>query len=189
MPSAPLSVPQDASAEVLAAIDAYMAQTENAIAIPYSALNQAISDYVGENGKAIKRITERILREADKHWVQTDNKLNALTTGLLGGIDSYLGETEFMLRDVANRAGLIEPGDPLTQALLTEQAKTPQLEYGATLVLAVKEAVPWLDRIATALERIADKMGPLEAPEVETELPAEILVEDAEPLVGPAYWK
>ena len=63
------SSPQTAEEQMLDAIDAMLAGNESALSIPYSALNQAISDVVVQNGKAIKRITEKVLREADKALV------------------------------------------------------------------------------------------------------------------------
>lgn len=51
-------------------------------------------------------------------------------------------------------------GEPLANALTKELTEGGQLEYQGTLVLAVKEAVPWLNRIAVALESIAASLRP-----------------------------
>lgn len=166
--AAPSSAPRSAESVVLDELDRYLAETENALSIPYSALNQAISDVVDLNGKAIKRITERILRETDKHAVATDNALEAITTGLLGGVDSWLGDTEYLLRDLASRGGLIGPGDPLTQALIQEVTHAPELEFSATLLLAAKDAIGKFGQLIEVLREIRDRL-----PAVEVRLPGE----------------
>jgi hypothetical protein len=147
---------------ILQSIDEILSETENSLAVPMTAINQAVSHVVDNNAKTIKRLTERILRAADKEVVGIDDKLDAVYTGLLGGIDAWLGDTHFLLQQLSTKGGLAEIGAPLESALLKEVTDAPKLEYGATLVLAVKEAVPWLDRMTVALERIADGMSPLE---------------------------
>lgn len=123
-------------------------------------LGQEAANLVLTAAKPIKRLQDKLLKEAAKHVVTLDNQVDFITTRLLTGTNTWLQEAEFLLQNIAVKGGMIEPGDPLIAALAEEVASEPQLEYMGTLVLAVKEAVPWLDRIAHALERIADSVNP-----------------------------
>lgn len=109
--------------------------------------------------KPIKKMQARLLQEANKHIVTSDNSIDYVTTSLLNGVNTWLTEAGFLLQNFAVKGGIIEPGDPIEKALAQEVADEPQIEYLGTLVLAVKEAVPWLERIACALETIAKNTG------------------------------
>lgn len=153
---------QTAEREVLESIDGALGLAEENLSVPMSKINEAVSAVVTSNAKAIKRLTEKILKAADKNSVAASNQLDAVYSNLLGGIDSWLGNARFLLTQLAAKGGLAEIGQPLETALEQSATNAAGIEYMGTLVLAVKEAIPWFDRIALALERIADKINPLE---------------------------
>lgn len=163
------SLPQSAQDAVLASIDQLLAQNEDQLTVPLTKINQAVAQIVEANGKAIAKFTTKILRAADKQLVANDNVLNAVQTTLLQGIDAWLSDQQFLLQQLASKAGLQELGEPLAAALTKEATEGKQLTYEGTLVLKVAEAVPWLERIATACERIATAIEatfPLDLPAV-----------------------
>jgi hypothetical protein len=127
-------------------------------------LGQEAMQLVLATAKPIKKLQDRLIRDANKHLVATDNAINFVQTSLLNGVNTWLQEAGFLLQNLAVKGGIIEPGDPLEKALAQEVADEPQIEYLGTLVLAVKEAVPWLDRIAVACERIAAALEGTPAP-------------------------
>lgn len=144
---------------MLESIDRLLAENENSLAVPMTRVNQAVAEVVDINAKAVKRLAEKILRAADRESVSIDNHLDRVYTGLLGGVDTWLQESQFLLQQLSVKGGLSEIGSPLETALEIAATQSPGLEYMGTLVLAVKEAVPWLDRIAVALEKIAAGAG------------------------------
>lgn len=148
-------LPRSAGDDVLAAIDAILASNENALTVPLTKISQAVAQIVEANGKAVSKFTTKILRDADKRIVANDNHLDGVTTTILQGIDSWLGDTEYLLQQLTSKSGLTELGEPVAAALTKEATEGRQLTYEGTLVLKVAEAVPWLERIACACERIA----------------------------------
>lgn len=121
-------------------------------------LGQEAAALVMATAKPIKKLQSRLLQDAAKKVVTTDNGIDFITTSLLNGVNTWLQEADFLLQNLAVKGGVIKPGDPLTAALAQAVADEPQLEYLGTLVLAVKEAAPWLDRIAVACERMANAL-------------------------------
>lgn len=123
-------------------------------------LGKEAAKLVLATAKPIKKLQDRLIKDMAKQIVASDNGVDYITTRLLTGVNTWLQEAEFLLQNIAVKGGMIQPGDPLLTALAQEVADEPKIEYMGTLVLAVKEAVPWLDRIAIACERIADALEP-----------------------------
>lgn len=140
---------------VLESIDQLLAAQDNDLIIPYSKVNKEITDVVQRNAKIVTRMVDKVLREADRHITAVGDALDSVQTRVLQGLDSYAWDQEYLLSHLAAKSGMIQPGDALETALLQQTADAPQLAYAGTLVLAVHEAVPWLERIATALEVMA----------------------------------
>jgi hypothetical protein len=149
-------LPVSAQDQVLASIDQLLAENENALTVPLTKINQALNAVIESNGKAVSKFTTKIVRAMDRQIVANDDRLNAVQTTILQGIDSWLSDQEYLLQQLASKGGLTELGEPLAAALTKESTEGRQLTYEGTLVLKVAEAVPWLERIAIALERIAD---------------------------------
>lgn len=151
---------QSAEEQVLSSIDELLAQNDADLSVPMTKLNEAVNDVVQNQGKAIKRITDKILKAASRELVTTDNHIDQVLTGLLGGIDTWATDTHLLLQQLATKGGLTAIGEPLANALTAELTEGGKIEYMGTLVLAVKEAVPWLERIAVSLESIAKSLRP-----------------------------
>lgn len=149
-----------------------------------SQLGQQAAQLVLATAKPIKKLQDKLLKDAAKKIVASDNGIDYLSTSLLNGANTWLQEAEFLLQNLAVKGGMIDPGDPLAEALATEVASEPQIEYLGTLVLAVKEAVPWLDRIAHALERIADSVNPSAALRTQREADTEEAIAEASDYVA-----
>jgi hypothetical protein len=147
-----------AEQQILDSLDQLLAESEDSLDVPASTLNQAVSDVVTEQAKSLKRLTEKILRSADREAVKADDALNAINTGLLGGIDAWMNENHYLLSQMAAKGGLQAIGAPLETALETATTAAPQLEYLGTLVLAVKEAIPYFEQLIEVLREIRDRM-------------------------------
>ena len=63
-----------------------------------------------------------------------------------------------MLQDLSAAAGLRQPGDPLEAALIEQVSVAPDIAYSATLLLALRDAMPHLGRIVEVLREIRDRM-------------------------------
>lgn len=150
---------QSAEKQFLQSLEEMLCTNEDKVIIPYSKVNQAIADFVVKNAKVVTKLQDKVIRQLNKQLVLRDNSLNGVYTGILRGLDVWQADARFALDQLAAKGGLSQPGQTLEQALLNEVGQAPQLAFGATLVLAVKEAVPWLDRIAIALEKIAVVMS------------------------------
>lgn len=149
---------KSAEQTVLESIDQLLAQQDHELSIPFSTLNQAVTDVVTRNGKVITKLTDRVLRDADKHLTRAGDVLDAVQTTVLQGLDAYHWDQEYLLTQLASKGGLIEAGDPLTKALVEQAVNAPELAYAGTLVLAVKEAIPWLERLTESLDGIRRRL-------------------------------
>jgi hypothetical protein len=161
--------------QLLSDIDALLGTAGEQLVIPYSKINQVIVDTVGNNSKVVTRMVEKIIRGIDRHTVKAADRLDAVQTTVLAGLDAYLQNAHSLLQQLAVKGDVLRPGDPVTAALLEAVTEAPGVTYAGTLVLAVKEAVPWLERITVALETIALRMPPTPAQatkEIEDELPS-----------------
>lgn len=152
---------QSAEQQVLSSIDELLSSQENSLVIPYSALNAAVADIVSKNTKVISKLIDKIVRHADREQTVLGDALDAIQTTVLNGLDAYIYDQEYLLSQLAAKGGLTKAGDPLTQALLTETTQAGQLAYQGTLVLAVKEAIPFFTQLIEVLREIRDRMPEL----------------------------
>lgn len=159
--------PLSAEADLLRQIEFMMASQANLISIPFSKLNQAVAGQVQSSNRLVTRMQSKLLQRIAKNVVTQGNVIDAAQTTVLNGLNQYQADTRNLLTYLASKSGMVGPGDPLESALVNEIVDAPRLTYEGTLVLAVKEAVPWLERIAAALERIADRLSPLENDDLE----------------------
>lgn len=123
-----------------------------------SQLGREAAQLVLAASKPIKKMQDRLLKDASKRLVATDNGIDLVTTNLLNGANLWLQEAGFLLQNIGVKGGMIQPGDPIDVALAAEVAAAPELQYMGTLVLAVKEAVPFLEQLIQVLREIRDRM-------------------------------
>lgn len=79
-------------------------------------VNQAVETIVTNQGKAVKRITDKILKAITREVVTNDNHLDKVLTGLLGTIDTWATDTHLLLSQLATKGGLTQIGEPLANA-------------------------------------------------------------------------
>jgi uncharacterized coiled-coil protein SlyX len=187
------SASQEASEEILSALNDLLAQQDFELSIPYNHLNAAVAKLVDDNGKIIAKLQSKIVKGINKEIVGTDNHLDKINTLVLNGLNAHQDDIEFLLQQLAVKSGAIKVGDPLTSILLQEVTDSPELAFDGRLVMAAEQMGPWLKRIAIALEMIALKMPGLEAPPDLTEEPEQVAAEDAvdtsETTSPVGYWK
>lgn len=169
-----------ADAELLQAITEVIAENDDAVRLPMSVLNQHIADLVAANQRVISRVTNVLTRNLTQTITDNDNTLENIGTVLLTGLNGWIAENDLLLNHLAAASGLIQPGDPLTSALLDQVSEAPELAYSATLLIALRDALPVGHQIVAVLREIRDRLpgGPAipesEVIDEEIEAPAEI---------------
>jgi hypothetical protein len=170
-----------AADQVLQAIDALLVEQDDKLVLPMTTLNSATSTIFQKNQKVITALQNKVLKAADLATTQSLDALDSVYTTLLQGLDTWQYDSNFLLTQLAAKGGFTEAGEPLHAALQKELAEAPQLAYGGTLVLAIAEAVPYLDQLIEVLREIRDRMPP-QAMRVFGTQPAKSAQED-EPIV------
>jgi hypothetical protein len=158
---ATLKIPPGAGADDIALLQAIKAgQDENdvEISLALNALNKGVAQLVAKNGKIIVKLQGDVLQSLNRHYVDNDNAIDGVSTAILSATQNAMDDSRLLLTQLAASAGLTQPGDPLEAALTQRVAEQPDLAYSATLLLALKDAMPCLCRIADACERIADAL-------------------------------
>lgn len=167
----PKGYPKSAEQQVLESIDELLCGQDDALVLPMNSLNQGVAKVFENHAKIITKMQDRLLRAADKEAVRNIDKIDGVFTRLLQGLDGWQFDAHFLLTQLAAKGGMAKVGDPLEAALIKEITEAPQLAYAGTLVLAVKEAVPYLDQLIEVLREIRDRMPP-KAIHVRGEVPA-----------------
>lgn len=163
---------KSAEQQVLESIDELLAGQDDQLIMPMNVLNQATAKIVEKNAKIITRMQDKLLRVADKQTTRSMDHLDGVFTRVMGGLDSWQFDMNFLLTQLAAKGGFTKAGEPLEAALMQEATRAPDLAYGATLVLAVKEAIPFFTQLIEVLREIRDRMSP-QAIKIAGETPAE----------------
>ncbi len=152
--------------QLLHSIETLLADAENQIALPLTRINQGIAKLSAQNSKTITPIMNRLLRSIEQFAVDNDNAIDALGLAILQPLQDWQAENNLLLTQLAAGAGLTQPGDPLEAALLAQVADEPELAYSATLLLAIRDALPYLGQLIEVLREIRDRMPspPVEFP-------------------------
>lgn len=145
--------------ELLDSIDFLQGANNDALMIPLSTVNQAVVDVVDKNSALIGKLQGKILRKLDHATTKNLDALDGVYTRLLAGLDAYQYDAHYLLQQLAVKGGITQAGQPLETALLEQVTRAPELAYGATLVLAVKEAIPFFEQLIQVLREIRDKLG------------------------------
>ena len=142
----------------LQSIDQFIGENHEGLSVPMTTLNQAISNLIEGNGKAIKGLTSRVVKAIDRHVVTNDEQVDSALTTLLQGIDAWLSSQEYALTLMSSKGGLLEIGEPLAAVLAEDAAQGKQLAYQGTLVLSIREAEGKIDELIEVLREIRDRM-------------------------------
>jgi hypothetical protein len=154
--------------QLLTSIETLLADAENAITLPMTAINQGIAKLSQESSKSVVSIQNKLLKSIQAHAVANDNEIDQLGMAILAPLQTWQEENNLLLTQLAAYSGLTQPGDPLEAALLTEVAQEPELAYSATLLLAIREAMPYFRQLVEVLKEIRDRM-----PGIPVEFPGE----------------
>lgn len=184
------STSDTAKEEMVSALEELLAQQDFELSIPYNHLNQGVAQVVENQAKVVSKLQGKIVKGLAKELTSQDNSLERVRTMILNGLNAHQADTEFLLQQLAMKSGAIKIGDPLESALIQEATRGAEMTQVGTLVLQVAQAAPWLERICLALERIADRMSPLEDADVDAGLGEEVVSDDTSEVntVFPGYW-
>jgi hypothetical protein len=146
--------------QLLESIDTLQAANADALVLPMTTVNQAIASLIDKNSTLIGKLQTKILRKLDHATTKNLDHLDGIYTRLLAGLDAYQFDADHLLQLLAAKGGAIKAGAPLETALVEEILKAPELAYGATLVLSVREAIPIFHELIEVLREIRDRMPP-----------------------------
>lgn len=142
--------------QLLQAIQAGQDENDVELSLVLNDMNKGVASLVAKNGKILRNIQSDVLKKLGQQLVDNDNTIDQVSTAMLAWTQSELDDAKLLLTQLAASAGLTNPGDPLEAALTTQLAEVPDMAYSATLLLAIRDAMPVLARIAVAIEKIAD---------------------------------
>jgi hypothetical protein len=152
--------PQSADQTLLANLDTMIGTQEDQLSIPYTRVNQAVVDIVQHNAKPVVKMVDRIIRALDKHTTVQADKVNAVQTTVLAGLESWLFNQEQLLQNLAVKGGVIQPGDTLDAALEASTTEGGGLTYQGSLLLEIAKLEPWLGQLIEVLREIRDRLPP-----------------------------
>jgi hypothetical protein len=171
---------KQADIDLLENIKTVLVDNEQSISLVLSTLNKGIAQMVRDNQQQVNKVAGKVLGWLTKVTTANANALDPVATAILQRIIDYSQQNEFLLTQIAAAAGLTQPGDPLEAALIDRATEAPEIAYSASLLIALREAMAPIERIAVALERIADAQGAASASdESEIESADETAVEAA----------
>jgi hypothetical protein len=150
-------------AQLLEAIETLLGDNANAIQLPLTAINQSIAQLSVQNSRAIASIQSKLLKSIDQFMVDNSNAVDALGMAILAPLQGWQDENYILLTQLAAGAGLTGPGDPLEAALIKEVAEEPQVALSASLLIALRDALPYLAQLIEVLREIRDRMPSLPA--------------------------
>lgn len=157
--------------QLLDSIETLLADGENLVTLPLTAINQGIAQLSGMSGKTVAQIQSKLLKSIDQFAVDNDNAIDGFGLTLLKPLQDWQDENNLLLTQLAASAGLTQPGDPLEAALTQEIASVPELAYSATLLMAIRDFLPSFGALIEVLREIRDRM-PGAAAETPGEIPA-----------------
>lgn len=174
-----MNEPSQADAQALDALNELLAKEGDTLSIPYSALAEQLATIAVPGTKLVKQLQARLLKQAAKSNVNSSNLMDWFTTTMLASLNQWQDQQRYMLTHIATRSGMIGLNDPLEAALIAEAVRAPEMAYAGTLVLAVKEAIPYFEQLIEVLREIRDRM-PAQAIAVKGETPEAGKVTDFE---------
>lgn len=118
-----------------------------------------LSEQQDLDGASINRIQRKLSVSANKEQVDDSDRLTVISNALQQILDVEQTEHGSLLRDIAVKCAWINPGEDLPDILRAPGEQGPALRYGGTLVLSVREAIPWMEKLINVLEEIRDKMS------------------------------
>jgi len=144
--------------QLLDSIETLLADGTNSISLPMTAINQGIAALSATSAKTITSIQGKLIKSIQAHAVANDNDIDRFGMIILQPLQDWQSENNLLLTQLAAHAGLTQPGDSLEAALVQEVAEAPELAYSATLLIALRDALPYLGKLVEVLREIRDRM-------------------------------
>lgn len=139
-----------------------------------SKLESCIETFACNCEKQVNKICSKLKRICDKLATEAGNVLDYELTKIKVFIDGLLENNEFLLMQIAIKCGAIKIGQTLCDATKESVKEAVDPKYCGCLVLSIKEAVPYIEKLLEILMEIRDRLPP-----ISVELPQE--TDDAEP--------
>lgn len=175
-----------AEEQVLKALHESLAESEDDLARPMKTLMLSVQDEILENDKCCNRLKTKIKKFLNKVQADCGNELSACLSHVQKGLYQGLDEVEAILVQLSVKCGMLSAGGDLGDLTREPIGDEDKLNYGGTLVLSVKEALPVFQELLIVLREIRDRIPgqPFIAPgETESNVKNDYLIPD-EPVPG-----
>jgi hypothetical protein len=146
------------NAALMNAINSVFEDNEENITLPMTAVNEGIAALSKQTSSAIVKLGNTIVKSIVQGSVDNDNAIESLGTAILQPLYDWQAENDLLLNHLASAAGLIQPGDPLTQALVTQATEQPELALSAVLLLALQQQTNSMTALVEVLREIRDRL-------------------------------
>jgi hypothetical protein len=144
--------------QLLAAINALLADNEEQIQLPLTAIALSAAQLSQQTSGAVTRLGNAITKHIALGIVDNANGLDFLSTAILQPLYDWQTENDLLLNHLAASAGLIQPGDPLVNALMDQAAQEPELAYSAIMAVAIHDLRDVARQIVEVLREMRDRM-------------------------------
>jgi hypothetical protein len=144
--------------QLLSSIETLLAQGENQISLPLTALNQGIAKLSMLSAKTITGLQNSLIKSINQANVASENDLDPISMAILRPLQDWQEQNNLLLTQLAASSGLTQPGDSLEMALVNQIAEEPELAYSATLLIAIRDMLPYASQLIEVLREIRDRM-------------------------------
>lgn len=160
-----------AEEQALEGLESLLSQAEADLAGPIQTLIACVQSEIASNEQHLEKCRRKLKAVLGRNVAQADNSLDAVTTKVTGQCQGHVTTNEITLNQLAVKGGVIQVGDSLDDWVNPPCEPEPVIQWGGTLVLSVREAIPHLDQLIEVLKEIRDRLPgqPVEQP---GELPA-----------------
>lgn len=170
-----------AEEQVLKAVAESFAESEDDLAGPIKKLLAHVQDEILQNEKCCTRLKTKFTKFLNKAQAECGNDLSACLSHLASNLYLGIEDDDAILTQLAVKGGLLQVGQDLGTLDEEIEKVEDKLEYGGTLVLAIKEAIPFFNELIQVLREIRDRIPgmPFVAPgETEPESEGDYLKSD-----------
>jgi hypothetical protein len=164
--------------ELLAAEDQALEGLESLLSLSESDLSAPIRTLIGAVEAELKlafacveKRTKKLKAALGRTDAQAGNALDQVVTRAKSHIQQHVTTNEIVLNQLAVKGGVIQVGDSLDDWTNPPSEPEPVVQWGGTLVLSVREAIPHLDQLIEVLKEIRDRLPGL-AFELKGEVPS-----------------
>lgn len=162
-----------------------LAESEADLSGPIKTLLAHVKDEIDADTRCIQKLSNKLKSGLTKSQAKSGNTLESIISAIVGFLFRSLADSESNLLQLCVKCGLIKIGQTLDDVVALEDEPEQRHDWGGTLVLSVKEAVPYFEQLIEVLREIRDRL-PGQPIEYKGEVPAEDFEEQVAVQLGDA---